>query len=247
MDNERILVNDTKQVDVSIVMPCLNESKTIEKCIREAFHFYSKNNLIGEVIIVDNGSVDDSVVIAEGCNATVVHAAERGYGNACRIGFKVARGEFVFKMDADGTYVCDDIQKMLVKFNEGYDYVIGSRLKGKILPEAMPFSHQYIGNPIMSLFARFLCNTGVSDICCGLKGFRNDVLDQLVFQSPGMVFGPETTIVSRQSGLRIAEVPITYRPDMRESGTNLRRYRDGINNMMYIFAQSIIFKKYNND
>ena len=236
--------NGSYELDISIVIPCLNEAKTIVQCIQEAFHFFNKNNLIGEVIVVDNGSVDNSVVLAERCEAIVVHPVEKGYGHACRAGIKVARGKFVFKMDADGTYSCDDISKMLIKFNAGYDYVIGSRLKGNIFPGAMPFSHQYIGNPVMSLFARILCRTGISDICCGLKGFRNSVLDEMEFSSPGMVFGPETTILSRQNGLKIAEVPINYRPDKRESDTNLRRYRDGVNNMLYIFRQSFIFKKY---
>ncbi|HCU80566.1 MAG TPA: hypothetical protein DGN60_05310, partial [Chloroflexi bacterium] len=142
------------------------------------------------------------------------------------------------------TYVCADITEFLIKFEDGYDYVIGSRLRGEILSGAMPFSHRYIGNPVMSIMARILCRTGISDICCGLKGFKKTALDGLEFQSHGMVFGPETTIKSRQHGLSIAEVPITYRPDKRDSHTNLRRYRDGFNNVVFILRESFIFRKY---
>ena len=231
-------------IDVSIVMPCLNEAKTIVQCIREANDFFEHEDLRGEVVVADNGSTDDSVSLAKDNNAIVVHASEKGYGNACRVGMNAARGKYVFKMDADGTYVCDDITDFLIKFEDGYDYVIGSRLRGKILPGAMPFSHRYIGNPVMSIMARILCRTGISDICCGLKGFKKTALDGLEFQSHGMVFGPETTIKSRQHGLSIAEVPITYRPDKRDSHTNLRRYRDGINNVVFILRESFIFRKY---
>ena len=231
-------------IDVSIVMPCLNEAKTIVQCIREANDFFENEALRGEVVVADNGSTDDSVSLARDNNAIVVHASEKGYGNACRVGMNAARGKYVFKMDADGTYVCDDITDFLIKFEDGYDYVIGSRLRGKILPGAMPFSHRYIGNPVMSIMAQILCMTGISDICCGLKGFKKTALDGLEFQSHGMVFGPETTIKSRQHGLSIAEVPITYRPDKRDSHTNLRRYRDGINNVVFILRESFIFRKY---
>ena len=231
-------------IDVSIVMPCLNEAKTIVQCIREANDFFEHEALRGEVVVADNGSTDDSVSLARDNNAIVVHASEKGYGNACRVGMNAARGKYVFKMDADGTYVCDDITDFLIKFEDGYVYVIGSRLRGKILPGAMPFSHRYIGNPVMSIMAQILCMTGISDICCGLKGFKKTALDGLEFQSHGMVFGPETTIKSRQHGLSIAEVPITYRPDKRDSHTNLRRYRDGINNVVFILRESFIFRKY---
>ena len=231
-------------IDVSIVMPCLNEAKTIVQCIREANDFFENEALRGEVVVPDNGSTDDSVSLARDNGAIVVHASEKGYGNACRVGMNAARGKYVFKMDADGTYVCDDITDFLIKFEDGYDYVIGSRLRGKILPGAMPFSHRYIGNPVMSIMAQILCMTGISDICCGLKGFKKTALDGLEFQSHGMVFGPETTIKSRQHGLSIAEVPITYRPDKRDSHTNLRRYRDGINNVVFILRESFIFRKY---
>ena len=231
-------------IDVSIVMPCLNEAKTIVQCIREANDFFENEALRGEVVVADNGSTDDSVSLARDNGAIVVHASEKGYGNACRVGMNAARGKYVFKMDADGTYVCDDITDFLIKFEDGYDYVIGSRLRGKILPGAMPFSHRYIGNPVMSIMAQILCMTGISDICCGLKGFKKTALDGLEFQSHGMVFGPETTIKSRQHGLSIAEVPITYRPDKRDSHTNLRRYRDGINNVVFILRERFIFRKY---
>ncbi len=238
------LDNADNGLDISIVMPCLNEAKTIVQCIQEASEFFEKGGLSGEVVISDNGSTDDSVSLAKAHNAIVVHSSEKGYGNACRVGIEAARGKYVFKMDADGTYVCADIEGFLKKFEDGHDYVIGSRLRGNILPEAMPFSHRYLGNPVMSIMARVLCRTGISDICCGLKGFRRTALDGLQFQSHGMVFGPETTIKSRQHGLSIAEVPITYRPDKRDSHTNLRRYRDGINNVIYIFCESFLFRRY---
>lgn len=231
-------------IDVSIVMPCLNEERTIVACIQEAQAAFDEIGIAGEIVVCDNGSTDNSVELARRHGAVVVHEEKRGYGNACRTGMRAARGRYIFKMDADGTYVPADIRTFLDKFKEGYDYVIGSRLRGNILPGAMPASHRYFGNPAMSISARVLCRTGISDLCCGLKGFTQEALESLEFSESGMVFGPETTIRGRQKGLRIAEVPITYRPDKRHGGTNLRRYRDGINNMLFILRESFLFKRY---
>lgn len=232
------------ELEVSIVLPCLDEARTIVGCIQEIQRTFEELGVRGEVVVSDNGSTDGSVLLAKQHGAVVVHEDRRGYGNACQTGMRAARGKYIFKMDADGTYVPADIGAFLEKFNKGYDYVIGSRLKGNILPGAMPFSHRYLGNPIMSISARLLCSTGISDLCCGLKAFSREAFSSLEFTSPGMVFGPETTIRSRQKGLKIAEVPITYRPDSREGHTNLNRYRDGINNMLFIFRESFLFKRY---
>ncbi len=233
-----------REVEVSVVMPCLNEARTIVACIQEIQQTFEELGAQGEVVVSDNGSTDGSVLLAEQHGAVVVHEDKRGYGNACQAGMRAARGKYIFKMDADGTYVPADIGAFLKEFNKGYDYVIGSRLKGNILSGAMPISHRYLGNPVMSISARLLCSTGISDLCCGLKAFTREAFASLEFTSPGMVFGPETTIRSRQKGLKIAEVPITYRPDSREGHTNLNRYRDGINNMLFIFRESFLFKHY---
>ena len=246
MINEREIVGGDRdgEVEISIVLPCFNEEKTIVQCIQEAKALFEELGVTGEVVVCDNNCTDGSAILAKQHGATVVREPERGYGHACRTGMHAARGNLIFKMDADGTYDCADISLFLDKFKDGYDYVVGSRLAGKIIPGAMPFSHRYFGNPLMTFLARLLCRTGTSDICCGLKGFTKAAFNSLEFQSSGMVFGPETTIRSRQHGLHIAEVPITYRPDQREGHTNLSRYRDGVNNVIFIFRESILFKAY---
>ena len=230
--------------EVSLVMPCRNEARTVTRCVERCWHALDVLNVRGEVIVSDNGSRDASVGLAKAAGARVVHAAAKGYGNACRTGLAAATGTYIFKLDADGTYDPLDVALFLEHFRTGCDYVIGSRLRGNLQPGAMPWSHRYFGNPLLSNVAQLLCRSGISDICCGLKGFRRDVYQSLKFVSGGMSFGAETTIRIRQAGLRLAEVPISYAPDERQRGTNLNPWRDGVEILLFIIRESQLFRHY---
>lgn len=225
-------------------MPCRNEARTIARCVERCWNALDVLNVRGEVVVSDNGSRDASAELAKAAGARVVHATKRGYGNACRTGLAAANGTYIFKLDADGTYDPLDIAPFLENFRAGCDYVIGSRLRGNLQPGAMPWSHRYVGNPLLSKAANMLCNSGISDICCGLKGFRRDVYQSLKFVSDGMSFGAETTIRIRQVGLRLAEVPISYAPDERQRGTNLNPWRDGVEILLFIIRESRLFRHY---
>ncbi len=225
-------------------MPCRNEARTVARCVERCRNALDVLNVTGEVVVSDNGSRDASAELAKAAGARVVHAAEKGYGNACRTGLAAATGTYIFKLDADGTYDPLDIAPFLENFRAGCDYVIGSRLRGNLQPGAMPWSHRYVGNPLLSKAANMLCSSGISDICCGLKGFRRDVYQSLSFVSGGMSFGAETTIRIRQAGLRLAEVPISYAPDERQRGTNLNPWRDGVEILLFIIRESRLFRHY---
>lgn len=231
-------------LELSLVMPCLNEEKTVGNCVKNCFNALRKYRLSGEVIVCDNGSKDNSVKIAKKLGARVIVQRKRGYGNACIKGMNNARGRYILKLDADGSYDPNEVFKFFKKLRNGYDYVIGSRYKGRILPKAMPWSHKYIGNPILTLSANILCRAGVGDICCGMKAFERKAWKLAKCKSPGMEFGPETTIRARQANLKVAEVPITYHPDERERKSNLKQWHDGFRDINFIVKESWLFKTY---
>ena len=231
-------------IELSLVMPCLNEEKTIGKCVAACKYSFKKNKINGEVIVCDNGSEDNSVIIAKKMGARVVHQKKRGYGNACIMGMNSAKGKYILKLDADGSYDPDESIKFVKKLRGGAEYVIGSRYKGRILKKAMPWSHQYVGNPVLTLSANIFDKAGISDICCGMKAFEKNAWKRANCKSPGMEFGPETTIKARQAGLRVSEVPITYHRDGRERKSNLKQWSDGYRDIKFILQESWLFKKY---
>jgi glycosyltransferase involved in cell wall biosynthesis len=231
-------------IELSLVMPCLNEEKTIGKCVEDCLKALKKYKLNGEVVVCDNESKDNSVKIARKLGARIVLERKRGYGNAGIKGMNSAKGKYILKLDADGSYNPDEVIKFVEKLRKGYQYVIGSRYKGKILPRAMPWSHQYIGNPLLTLATNLLCKGDVSDVCCGMKAFERNAWKKAKCKAPGMEFGPETTIKARQAGLSVAEVPIKYYPDKRERKSNLKQWRDGIGDIIFILQESWLFKKY---
>lgn len=231
-------------VELSLVMPCLNEEKTIGDCVKKCLSALKKHKLTGEVVVCDNGSKDRSVAIAKKMGARVVHQKKRGYGNACIMGMNSARGLYVLKLDADGSYDPYEAIKFVKKLRQGYEYVIGSRYKGKILSKAMPWSHKYIGNPVLTLSANVFNLAGISDICCGMKAFERDAWKKAKCNSPGMEFGPETTIKARQVGLKVGEVPIIYHHDGRDRKSNLNQWRDGFRDITFIIKESWLFRKY---
>lgn len=231
-------------LELSFVMPCLNEERAIGSCVRKCFEALKKNRITGEVVVCDNGSVDNSVGIAKRIGAHIVFQKERGYGNACIKGMNAARGKYILKLDADGSYDPNEAVRFIKKLKGGYQYVIGSRYKGRILKNAMPISHQLVGNPVLTLLANVFCKAEITDICCGMKAFERNAWKKAKCLAQGMEFGPETTIRARQVNLKVAEVPITYYPDKRGRKSSLKQWRDGFRDISFILKESNLFKSF---
>lgn len=222
---------DSDSVEVSIVMPCLNEADTLAHCIGMAQKALRDHTIRGEIIVADNGSTDASRALAESMGARVVDVEERGYGSALMGGIAAARGRFIIIGDADASYDFEEIPRFLDKLRAGSELVQGCRLEsggGRVLPGAMPFLHRWVGNPVFSLMARLWFRAPVHDIHCGLRGFTRELYEHLDQRCTGMEFASEMVIKSALRGARVAEVPITLRPDGRVSHTpHLRTFRDG--------------------
>ena len=218
-------------VELSVVMPCLNEADTLATCIEKAKRAMRGHGIQGEVIIADNGSTDGSPEIAASLGARVVHVQERGYGHALMAGIHAARSEFVIMGDADDSYDFLEIPKFFDRLSEGAELVQGCRLPaggGKVLPGAMPFLHRWWGNPMFSAMAKTWFRAPINDIYCGLRGFRKSLFSRLEQRCTGMEFATEMIIKASLHGARIAEVPITLHPDGRRSHPpHLKTVRDG--------------------
>ncbi len=218
-------------VEVSIVMPCLNEADTIATCIGKAQRALRDSGISGEVIVADNGSTDGSPAIADSLGARVIHVDARGYGNALMGGIDAARGRYVIMGDADDSYNFGEIARFVERLREGYGLVQGCRLPsggGTILPAAMPRLHRWLGNPTLSFLARRWFRTSVHDVYCGMRGFTVDLYRRLGMRCTGMEFATEMIIKASLHRERIAEVPITLHPDGRKvHPPHLRTFRDG--------------------
>lgn len=229
-------------IELSVVMPCLDEADTLEICIRKTQRIFEEHGIQGEIIIADNGSVDASGEIATGLGARVVVVPRRGYGAALMGGIAAARGRFVMMGDADDSYDFLEIPAFLRLLREGFDLVQGCRLPkggGTIRPTAMPFLHRWLGNPMLSAMARWMFRAPVTDIYCGMRGFTKKLYDELDQRCTGMEFATEMIIKARLYGARIAEVPITLHPDGRKAhGPHLRTFRDGWRTVRFFFMYS---------
>jgi glycosyltransferase involved in cell wall biosynthesis len=218
-------------LELSVVMPCLDESDTLAICIEKALRAMAEHGITGEVVVADNGSRDGSVEIARRAGARVVQVAQRGYGNALMAGIASARGRFVLMGDADDSYDFLEIPAYIDKLREGYDLVQGCRLPaggGNVRPGAMPFLHRWFGNPLLSILVRRMFGAPVTDTYCGMRAFRRDFYDRLDLRCTGMEFATEMIIKSTLEHGRLAEVPITLHPDGRRAhGPHLRTFRDG--------------------
>lgn len=221
-------------LNVSVVIPCLNEAKSLEFCVKKAVAAFSKAGLRGEVVVADNGSTDGSIEIAEVNGARVIHVSERGYGAALKQGIAAARGEYVIMGDADDSYDFSEVPNFVEKLRQGYDMVMGNRFQGGIKPGAMPALHRYLGNPVLSLLVNFLFGAGVGDSYCGMRGFRRALYDKLDLRSSGMEFALEFVIKASQIGARIAEIPIVLWPDKRGRPPHLRSFRDGWRSLRFM-------------
>jgi len=228
--------NTNYEFEVSVVMPCLNEEHTIEACIEKVQKCFKDHNINGEVVISDNGSTDKSVELAEKLGARVVHQPIKGYGNAYHKGFSEAKGKYIIMGDSDNTYPFDEIHNFIEPLRNGQDLVMGSRLRGTILPGAMPWLHQYIGNPFLSWFLNFLFKTGVSDSHCGMRAFTQEAYKKMDLKTSGMEFASEMVINSSLTKLKITEIPITYYP--RDGESKLHSFRDGWRHMRFMLMYS---------
>jgi glycosyltransferase involved in cell wall biosynthesis len=224
--------------EVSVVMPCLNESATIGGCVSSALQTIEQLHLSGEVIVGDNGSTDGSQEIAAALGARVVSVAARGYGSAMQGAIAAARGRFVIAGDCDGSYDFTRLDSFLIKLREGYDLVIGNRFQGAILPGAMPPLHRYAGNPVLSAIGRLFFKSPIGDFHCGLRAFRRDSIERLHLQMPGMEFASEMVVKATLFGLRLAEVPTTLSPDGRDHASHLRTWRDGWRHLRFLLLYS---------
>jgi glycosyltransferase involved in cell wall biosynthesis len=225
-------------VEVSIVMPCLNEAETLAACIDKAHLAIERGALAAEIIVADNGSTDGSQVIAKELGARVVTVNRKGYGSALIGGINAARGRFVIMGDADDSYDFTAIAPMLEKLRAGSDLVVGNRFAGGIEPGAMPWSHRWVGNPVLSLISRLFFHTPVGDAHCGLRGFRKDAYERMKLRATGMEFASEMVIKASLKGMRIAEVPVKLRPDGRSRPPHLRTWRDGWRHLRFMLLFS---------
>lgn len=218
-------------IEVTVVIPCLNEADTLESCLEKAQCGLRAARVTGEIVVADNGSTDGSIEIAHRMGVRVVNVSEKGYGNALMGGIAAARGKFIIMGDADGSYDFEAIPQFVEKLREGYDLVQGCRLPaggGRVAPGAMPFSHRWIGNPLFSLVARRWFRSPIRDIYCGMRGFTKSHYDRLAQRCTGMEFATEMIIKSSLLGAQTIEVPITLHPDGRKvHASHLRTLRDG--------------------
>ena len=226
-------------IELSVVMPCLNEAETLEQCIRKAQNAMQDAGIEGEIILADNGSHDGSIEIAERLGARVVRITERGYGNALMGGIAAAAGEFVMMGDADASYDFSHIPRFLQPLRDGADLVMGNRFAGGIAKGAMPPLHQYFGNPALSWLGRlFFRNRSVGDFYCGLRAFRKNSYERMGLRTTGMEFATEMVVKATLLRLRIAEVPTTLSPDGRSRPPHLRTWRDGWRTLRFFLLYS---------
>lgn len=229
-------------IEVSVVMPCLNEADTLATCIRKAQSSFAEHSISGEIIVADNGSLDGSQRIAQEMGARLVCVEEKGYGSALMGGIAAARGKYIIMGDADDSYDFLEIPAFVTKLREGYGLVQGCRLPsggGRVMPNAMPFLHRWWGNPMFSGLARTWFRAPVHDVYCGLRGFTKELSEQLNQRCTGMEFATEMIIKSSLHGVKIAEVPITLHPDGRKNHTpHLRTFRDGWRTMRFFMMYS---------
>jgi hypothetical protein len=239
----RSLVEST--LDVTILMPCLNEERTLPQCIEWARHaleiLKDKHGMTGEILISDNGSQDGSVELAESMGARVVHCKARGYGAALRFGSLSARGRYIVMGDADASYDFRDAIAMIEKLEQGAELCMGSRFTGKIMPGAMPWKNRYIGNPILTGILNLFFRSGFSDAHCGLRAFTKEAFVRINPTSPGMEYASEMVIKAALLGCKGAEVPIVLRPDGRDRAPHLKPFRDGWRHLRYLIMLSPVW------
>lgn len=228
----------SSNVEVSIVLPCLNEAETLAAVLANAERGLAATTTSGEIVVADNGSVDGSQDIALEAGARVIDVPVRGYGAALQAGIASARGEFIVMGDADDSYALEDIEHFIVELRDGADLVMGNRFRGGIEPGAMPWLHRHLGNPVLSYVGRLFFKVPIGDFHCGLRAFRRDRIVALGLRTQGMEFASEMVVRAALNNLDIREVPTTLRPDGRSRAPHLRTWRDGWRHLKFLLALS---------
>jgi len=238
IDAAAVSVQAAEQPEISVVLPCLNESETVGTCVRKALDALRAEGIHGEVIIADNGSTDGSQEIARSAGAKVVQVEAKGYGSALMGGIAVARGTYVLMADADDSYDLSHIPRFLEELRRGADLVMGNRFRGGIADGAMPVLHRYLGNPVLSSIGRIFFRSRCGDFHCGMRAFRKDSVDRMDLRSTGMEFASEMIVKAGLMGMRVEEVPTTLSPDGRSRPPHLRTWRDGWRHLRFLLMYS---------
>jgi hypothetical protein len=226
------------EVEVTVVMPCLNEAQTLATCIRKAQNCLREHGIRSEIVIADNGSTDGSQQIARDLGARVADVPEKGYGSALRGGIAAARGAYIIMGDADDSYDFTSLMPFIEALRGGSDLVMGNRFRGGIRPGAMPPLHRYLGNPVLTGIGRLFFRSPVGDFHCGMRGFRREAILSLNLQTTGMEFASEMVVKASLLGLEITEVPTTLSPDGRNRPPHLRSWRDGWRHLRFMLLYS---------
>jgi glycosyltransferase involved in cell wall biosynthesis len=223
-----------EEFEVSVVMPCLNEARTVGRCVEKALRAFQDLGVRGEVVVADNGSTDGSQAIAQEHGARVIDVARRGYGHALRAGIQAARGHYIIMGDSDDSYDFTALGPFVERLRDGYDLVMGNRFRGGIRPGAMPWLHRYVGNPVLTGILNLLFRSPIGDAHCGLRAFRKESCARLRLGTAGMEFASEMVVKASVSRQKITEVPIVLHPDGRDRPPHLRSFRDGWRHLRFL-------------
>ena len=225
-------------IELSVVLPCLNEHETVGVCVQKAVAALETGGIRGEVIVADNGSTDGSSALAQSAGARVVHVDKRGYGNALRGGIEAARGTYVLMADSDDSYDFTHIPRFLDQLRKGSDLVMGNRFLGGIRNGAMPPLHRYLGNPVLTAIGRLFFHSPSRDFHCGIRAFRKDSYDRMDIRSTGMEFASEMVVKASLLRMNLSEVPTTLSPDGRSHAPHLRTWHDGWRHLRFLLMYS---------
>jgi glycosyltransferase involved in cell wall biosynthesis len=231
-------MTESLPIELTVVMPCLNEAETLAVCVDKALAALRENDIVGEVVIADNGSTDGSQAIAVEYGARVVAVPVRGYGAALNAGITAARGRFVLMADADDSYEFAHIPRFLAELRKGADLVMGNRFQGGIGPGAMPVLHRYLGNPVLSRLGRVLFHAPIGDFHCGIRAFSREAYERLALRTTGMEFASEMVVKASLLKQKIVEVPTTLKKDGRSRPPHLKTWRDGWRHLRFLLMYS---------
>ena len=238
--NRNDIYNKSMDIDLSVVIPCLNEEKTIGTCIEKCKKVFAELGINGEVVVSDNGSTDNSVSISESLGARVVHCKDKGYGNALRFGFKNALGNYIIMGDADNTYDYNEIPIFWKALTPDIDMVIGTRLRGYIEKSAMPFLHRYLGTPVLTMVLNILYGTRISDIMCGMRLMKRESLEKINLKTTGMEFASELMVEFAKHKFKIKEVKISLKCGAKGRKPHLNTWRDGWRHLCYLVKERFV-------